>query len=285
MFSLKICECSEKKRSSLKIKLKSNRAMLDIEPEKDLEFCALCKNPQISKKEARKIIRKAVKKTQIEKGFLIGQDIRNLRAQTGMTLRKFGALLNIHYSKISAVENGYEIQTKAADQVIRMKSQEYITKNHPSRKKLKKILTYLLQQTGNTRVLLNTLMFYIDFWHFKKTHSSITQADYIPLQDAPYPKSFHEIIQEMIDGGELTPIKEHRFKINKEADISEFTKEELATIDDLIALSAHKKGKNIFDLSQEEKGFIETPLYKTIPYEYAKDLKIEELLDEIAETG
>ena len=285
MFSLKICECSEKKCSSLNIKLKSNRAMLDIEPEKDLDFCAICKNPQISKKEAREIIRKSVKKAQIEKGFLIGEDIRNLRAQAGMTLREFGALLNIHYSKISAIENGYEIQTRVADQIIRMKAQEYITKNHPGRKKLKKTLAYILQQSGNTRVLLNTLMFYIDFWYFKKTHSSITKTHYIPFQDAPYPKSFHEIIQEMIDSGELTPIKGHRFKLNKEADISDFTKEELSTIDELIALSSHKKGKKIFELSQKEKGFIETPLYKTIPYEYAKDLKIEELLYEIAETG
>jgi len=285
MFSLKICECLEKKSSSLNIKLKSNRAMLDIETEKDLEFCALCKSPQISKKEAREIIRKAVKKTQIEKGFLTGDEVRTLRAQTGMSLREFGALLKIHYSKISAVENGYEIQTKVADQVIRIKSQECITKNHPSRKKLKKILAYLIHRNGNREVLLNTLLFYSDFWHFKKTHSSITQADYISFQDAPYPKDFHEILQDMIDSSKITPIKGHRFSVNEQLDMSEFNKEEISTIEELITLSTHGKDRKIFDLSQEEKGFIETPLYKTISYDYAKDIKIEELLDEIAETG
>jgi len=259
--------------------------MLDIEHQEGVEFCDLCKNPQISKKKAQEIIRDAVKKTQRKKGFLTGPEIRGLRAQTGMCLREFGSFLKIHYSKISAVENGYEIQTKVADQVIRMKAQQYITQNHPSRKKLKKILAYVIHRTRNTGVLLSALLFYIDFWHFKKTHSSITETDYTSFQDAPYPKSFHEIIQEMIDTGELTPIHGHRFKLNKKADVRDFTSKELSTVDELITLSAHEKGRKIFELSQREKGFIETALYKTISYEYAKDLKIEELLDEIAETG
>ena len=90
----------------------------------------------------------------------------------------------------------------------------------------------------------------------------------------------------MIADGEITAIEGHRFRVNKTPDMSEFSVEEMESINDIIKLAKNDKGQKLFDLSHEERGFIETPLYETISYEkYAKDLKIEELLNEIAETG
>ena len=248
-------------------------------------FCKCCKKPFISREVAKKLVRQALEEKQKDLGFLIGSEIRALREKTGLKGKEFAELVKIDNTTISGLENGYLLQTKMADQIIRMKSQEYIKQNDPSRKKLKAVFAYLMRHAETSKLFLNKMMFYVDFWNYKNWGKSITGADYIPLQYGPCPNDYQEILQEMINDHEITPIYGHCFTVNNPPDMSEFSAEELKTIDRVVALASTDKGKKLFDLSHEEKGFIETPLYETISYEYAKDLKIEELLNEIAETG
>lgn len=296
MFSMKVCECQEEHGCTLKndaFIIKHSSGELEILPkgipgEYSLHvfgFCRKCKKPYLSKEKAKEFVRRAVEKKQKTLGFLTGEEVRELRDQTGMSVRTFGEFLKIHYATISGIENGNIIQTKTADQVIRTKTKEYITRNAPERKKLKKVFAYMIQTVGTSKLFLNKMMFYVDFWHFKKTDISLTGSNYTPLQYGPCPVGYQDILQEMIEDGEITPIGGHCFRVNKTPDMSEFSPEKMQSINDIVALAKNDKGKKLFDLSHEEKGFIETPLYEMIPYEYAKDLKIEELLNEIAETG
>ena len=293
MFSMEICECKENHGVKFRTEpylLQGTYGTIEIFPRGrdslNFGFCKHCDKPYLSKEKAKEIVRDVLEKRQKEKGLLTGEELRELREQTGLTVREFGALTKINYGRISAIENGYVIQSKANDQVIRMKTKEFIKRNNPARKKLKRVFAKLMQQVDTSKLFLNKIMFYVDFWNFKKTDKSITGGEYIPLQYGPCPKDYDEILQEMIDDGEITPIKGYSFNVNKEPDMSEFSKEEMETINEIISLAKHDKGQELFELSHKEKGFMETPSYETIPYEYAKDLKIDyELLEEIKKTG
>ena len=296
MFSIKVCECKEDHGGTIKNEafvIHCSNNELEILPKRTpgqysphlFGFCNNCNKPYLSKEKAKEFVRRAVEKRQKSLGFLTGVEVRKLRDQTGMTVRVFGEFLSIHYATISSVENGYSIQTKTADQVIRTKAEAYIKRNAPSRKKVKRVFAHMIQTVGTSKLFLNKMMFYVDFWNFKRLGKSLTGGNYTPLQYGPCPVDYHEILQEMIADGDITAIEGHRFRVNKTPDMSEFSVEEMESINDIIKLAKNDKGQKLFDLSHEERGFIETPLYETISYEYAKDLKIEELLNEITETG
>jgi DNA-binding transcriptional regulator YiaG len=290
VFSMKVCECQKDHGDTVKrdaLAIQQAYGVIKLIPNVDnLLFCSRCNNPHISKKEAKLIIGKVVEKKQKSLGFLTGREIRSLRDQMGMTVRDFGAFLKMDSGNLSSIENGHLIQSKPNDQLIRIRTEEYITRNSPQRKKLKKVFAHMIQTVGTSKLFLNKMMFYVDFWNFKKLGKSLTGGSYTPFQYGPCPVGYHEILKEMIADCEITAIEGHRFRVTKTPDMSEFSVEEMESINDIIKLARNDKGQKLFNLSHEEKGFIETPLYETISYEkYAKDLKIEELLNEIAGTG
>lgn len=290
MFSIKVCECNNNHGDTVKkedITIRESYGVVETTPNSyGLKFCAHCDKALTSKERAREIIRGLVETKQRSLGFLTSSEVRGLRAQTEMSVRTFGEFVKVNYATISAIENGYAIQNKTSDQVIRTKAEAYIKRNAPERKKVKKIFSHMIQTVGTSKLFLNKMMFYVDFWNFKRSGKSLTGGNYTPLQYGPCPVDYHEILQEMIADGDITAIEGHRFRVNKTPDMSEFSVEEMESINDIIKLAKNDKGQKLFDLSHEERGFIETPLYETISYEkYAKDLKIEELLNEITETG
>ena len=150
---------------------------------------------------------------------------------------------------------------------------------NPQRKRLKQVFLRLIEKVDTSKIFLNKIMFYVDFWHYTKFHKSITGTNYIPLQYGPCPEHYHEILKEMIDGSLISCEADHCFKVNLSPDLRGFTQDEIQTIDEIIALAQTDRGKKLFDLSHQEKGFLETPLYQPISYEiYARDLKIENLI-------
>ncbi len=294
MLYLKICDCKENHKTVLKsekIKIRTSMGDIFIDPLKDdflsshvkFGFCRECSKAAVSKEVARKIVKSAVEEKQKELGILTGDDIRAIRTEMKMSYGKMGKFLQIPYSNIAHWEAGTLIQDRAIDQLIRIRTDEYLKKQLPSRKKLKSIFSHMIQQVDTSKMFLNKMAFYVDFWNLKRLGKSITESTYVPLQYGPCPDNYHEILKEMIDEGLVTPIEGHRFKVNIDPDMSDFTSDEMQTIDDVVKVAQTDKGKKLFDKSHKERGFKETPLYQPIHPDYAKDLKIEELLDEINE--
>ena len=283
MFLLEICNCpedyGEKKTDKNYLAYHTNRnAKNPIEVSHRItnsRICTYCNLPKITKDQAEEAVRKAIKEKQREQKLLNGDEIRVLRNKMGMTVRAFGEFLGISFNYLSAVENFRWIQSKGNDQIIRIKTAEFIKKSDPKRRKLKSIFSKMMQEVGTSKLFLNKMMFYIDFKHFKKFGKSITGSDYVAMQYGPCPKDFYAILQEMIEDGNIIPIEEHCFKVKKSPDMSGFSDKELETIDKIINLCREDGGRALYDLSHKEKGFLETPLMEEIPYEYAKDLQIE----------
>jgi DNA-binding transcriptional regulator YiaG len=248
-------------------------------------FCKNCGKAYLSKEKAKSFVQKAIKAKKKKLGLLTGEEMRRIRSKMNMSLVKMGRLLQIPPTNIFHWENNNVIQDYATDNYIRMKTEKYFLQQAPSRNKSKKVFSYMMKHVDTSKLFLNKMMFYADFWSFKKFNASITDSNYVPMQYGPCPKDYQEILKEMIGDGEITPVEGHRFRVDKSPDMSEFSEEAMQSIDDIITLAKNDKGKRLFDLSHKEPGFLETPLYETIPYEYAKDLQIEELLDEIKKTA
>ena len=195
MFSIKVCDCKNKPVDTVKkedITIRESYGVVETIPNLyGLEFCAHCNKALTSKDRAREIIRGIVETKQRSLGFLTGSELRELRNKMGMTLREFGAFLNIDFRNLSSIENGRLIQSRSNDQLIRLKSKEYLTHNAPQRKKIKKVFAHMIQTVGTSKLFLNKMMFYVDFWNFKKLGKSLTGGNYTPLQYGPCPVDYH----------------------------------------------------------------------------------------------
>lgn len=224
----------------------------------------------------------SLEEQQKRRGFLTGQELKCMRSELSMSLREFAKLVGVTHSVINQIENGVKLQSAGTDSLIRNRFIAYKEKTDPKRVRAKKVFSYLIQQIDTSKLFLNKMMFYIDFWHFKKTGESITGMTYIPLQYGPCPDGYDTLLKEMIEEKTVSQIKGHRFKLNSTPDMSELTPEEMETINTVIKIGLKDNAEKLFNLSHEERGFIETPLYQPISHEYAKDLRIEELLSEIA---
>lgn len=296
MFSLSCCKCEKDHgtvSSSEPIKLDTASGVkvypLGLRFEKEwinFGFCKHCNKAKLSKEEAKIVLWDAIEKRQKEKGFLTGREIKAFRQQANMKVQDLANLTQMNRSVLSATENGYHIQTAMNEDILRTKIAEYLKKHDPVKRRLKKVFSFLIDQVQTSKIFLNKMMFYVDFLNYKQSKQSLTGSEYVPMQYGPCPKDYQEILQEMITDGEITALEGHKFSVDKTPDMSEFSAEEMESINDIIKLAKNDKGRKLFQLSHKEKGFKETPMMQPISYEkYAKDLKIEELLNEIAETG
>ena len=122
---------------------------------------------------------------------------------------------------------------------------------------------------------MNKILFYIDFYHFKKHGISITGSKYVPLQYGPCPDRFQEHFQRYIDQGVLIPLNGYKFEIGQEPDMSIFTEQEMETINHVFNLCKDDGGRKLYELSHEEEGYLKTPACQPISYgKHASELKI-----------
>jgi uncharacterized phage-associated protein/DNA-binding transcriptional regulator YiaG len=130
---------------------------------------------------------------------------------------------------------------------------------------------------------LNKLLFYTDFYHFKKTGFSISGAIYRAIQYGPVPNDYDTLYQEVIkkekiecvvsEEGDFTseqflPIK------NKTFDAALFTEQEIQTLNEISQKFKSFTAKKIKDISHEETAWIENEKNKgLISFDYAFELK------------
>ncbi|WP_285398145.1 type II toxin-antitoxin system antitoxin SocA domain-containing protein, partial [Lysinibacillus sp. fls2-241-R2A-57] len=120
---------------------------------------------------------------------------------------------------------------------------------------------------------LNKLMFYADYYFFKKYSESISGGKYIRDYYGPVPEKFQTLYDNVKDI-EIVE-NEHGSYINPISDKSEkeiFNDQELEILN-----FVYKKFKNMYaneikDFSHEEKCWIEISNKSLIPYSYAEDL-------------
>jgi len=137
-------------------------------------------------------------------------------------------------------------------------------------------------EEGTLKTVLNKLLFYADFKHFKEYTVSITGARYARIPFGPAPdnydyyfatlKRYGELSVEEIEYGDA--VTGEKFVSERKPDFTLFSDTELKIIAEV---KIHFKGftvKRISDFSHNERGYKETSNGNIISYNYADSLKI-----------
>lgn len=137
-------------------------------------------------------------------------------------------------------------------------------------------------EEGTLKTVLNKLLFYADFKHFKENTVSITGARYARIPFGPAPdnfdyyfatlKSYGKLIVEEIEYGD--DVTGEKFISEAKPDLTLFSDTELKIIAEV---KIHFKGftaKRISDFSHNERGYRETSQGNIISYKYANSLQI-----------
>lgn len=147
-------------------------------------------------------------------------------------------------------------------------------------RKLAELLLYLADRleeepaAGATK--LNKLAFFADFAHVRTTGQPITGADYQRLPHGPAPRRLVPVRDRLIAKGdaELVDVThlgyvQQRLVARRPADLSVFTEEERATIDEVIERLGDRTGTELSDLSHREPAWELVKEGDLIPYEAA----------------
>jgi putative zinc finger/helix-turn-helix YgiT family protein len=254
--------------------------------------CTSCSTPFMNTAQMNLLRRATADRYRQLNGLLTSEQIIRYRESLGMSQTGFARYLNVGEASIKRWET-YFIQDASQDEHIRLKCDEaYAETNYlnvhwkrqepdifSGNKKLsfellKNVALYLVSKTKETIIYLNKLHFYIDFYHFKKYGRSITGVRYVPLKYGPCPDQYKVIYDNLVNSGVLTLSGEYKYQAVVKPDLSLFDDKEKETLDYVYKLYKDYGGKALFELSHQEKAYVDTPECTFISYEYAKDLKI-----------
>ena len=143
--------------------------------------------------------------------------------------------------------------------------------------KLRELVLYIARKSesdprfGATK--LNKILFYADFLAYLQLGKPITGADYQKLEHGPAPRRLLPLQKEMESKEEGVLVdrifcgrKQKRLMAMREPDLSDFTGEEIALVDEILEIC---KGANATDLSEATHGLTAWRAFQkgeSIPY-------------------
>jgi len=121
---------------------------------------------------------------------------------------------------------------------------------------------------------LNKILYFADFYHFKYTGKSITDAEYFKLEHGPAPKDLVRARQELIDEGRLD-IKpreiaggwiQKRPIVKKGVDEKKFTEFQRDLVSQAVNMACSYAAGQISEISHKHLSWKLAELEETIPY-------------------
>jgi hypothetical protein len=166
------------------------------------------------------------------------------------------------------MDTAYKTQHGAHDQV-------------PNEDKLRQLTIYIASRSEEdacfSRIKLNKIIFYSDVMHYIRTGRSITGSAYIKMPYGPCPKSFHILEANMSSADELKIQKRVVYGHTQKRpialvppELSLFTAEEIATVDEMLQHFWGFNATEISDISHLFVGWQLAEQYETIPYSVAR---------------
>jgi|SRR6185312_10594738 len=153
----------------------------------------------------------------------------------------------------------------------------------PDLEKINNLVLYFAEKIKPFKTKMNKLLFYADFFHFKKTGYSITGLTYQAIQKGPVPKNYDWIFDNGMEkkfikiklhdygnymGEQFLPTGELIFKKDS------FTHSELKAMEAVAASFKKATVNEIVSKSHEEKAWNDNvDEFKLISYDYAFELK------------
>lgn len=144
-------------------------------------------------------------------------------------------------------------------------------------KKFRELILYVARETeadpkcGKTK--LYKILFYSDFWAYSKLGHSISGQDYQKLKNGPAPRRGYPEIKEMVEAHlcawavrDYFGRSQQKLLALREPDLSDFTGEEIAIVQDVIRILRSLDASEVSDLSHRFTGWQLAEDGETIPY-------------------
>lgn len=120
---------------------------------------------------------------------------------------------------------------------------------------------------------LNKVLFFAEFTHLRRHHAVISGCEFQKLTHGPAPRQLLPVRRRLLAAGEAELVEEdflgrpqQRLVPRRPADLSAFTKEELASVDDVLEQLGGMTGTQVSELSHQEPGWRLTEIGETIPF-------------------
>jgi hypothetical protein len=143
--------------------------------------------------------------------------------------------------------------------------------------RFRELVLYVARETeadpkcGKTK--LYKILFYSDFWAFQKLGHSISGQEYHKLKNGPAPRQAFPVISEMVQSEECAWADREYFGRSqkkllalREPNLSDFTGEEVAIVQDVIRMLWRFDATEVSDLSHRFVGWQLAEEGETIPY-------------------
>ncbi len=238
----------------------------------------------------------------------IGERIKKLRLDKGLSQEKAAAALHIGRVSYSQIESGkrkltaeeiskiskiFNIPTDALlnpDHNIEVSLEKNdkpdsnraeVRINVPQKKiaKFKEVLIYILTKVGSRlnvgETVIYKLLYFIDFDYYEKYEEQLIGATYMKNHYGPTPIEFKKIVDEM-EGSDLAKVKGEYFQYPqtkylplREPDLSKLDGRELKLIDEVLERFSYLNANEISEYSHKDIPWLTTEDGKTIDYEKA----------------
>ena len=237
----------------------------------------------------------------------LGENIKILREQHGITQQKLADLLGLSRPTVSQIEIGerklsadeliklagifnisveYLLGLKKEPQIIikkterkeRPKYQVRINVPQKNVKKFKEVLLYILNKVGSKpnigETVLYKILYFIDFDFYEKYEEQLIGATYIKNNYGPTPVEFRKIVEKMIDDGEIIKVESTYFEYPqtkylpvRKADLAKLKANEVEVIDDILNRLSDMNASQISEYSHNDVPWLTTENQGIIEYE------------------
>lgn len=237
----------------------------------------------------------------------LGENIKILREQHGITQQKLADLLSLSRPTVSQIEIGE--RKLSADELIKLAdifniSVEYLLGlkrepkiiikkterkekpkyqvriNVPQKniKKFKEVLLYILNKVGSKpnigETVLYKILYFIDFDFYEKYEEQLIGATYIKNNYGPTPVEFRKIVEKMIDDGEIIKVESTYFEYPqtkylpvRKADLAKLKANEIELIDNILHRLSDMNTSQISEYSHNDVPWLTTENQEIIEYE------------------
>ena len=236
----------------------------------------------------------------------IGQRIKKLREEIGISQQDLADRLGVQRPTISQMENGdrkifadeliklSEILNTSIPHLMGLENQPEIVLeesrqrtakpqiriNVPARnlEKFKEVLLYILGKVGSKpnigETVVYKLLYFIDFDYYEKYEEQLIGATYLKNQHGPTPIEFKKIIEKMIKDKEIEKIKSTYFSFPqtkylplRKPNLSKLKANEMELIEDVLCKLSDMNAAQISEYSHNDVPWLTTESGKEIEYE------------------
>jgi transcriptional regulator with XRE-family HTH domain len=237
----------------------------------------------------------------------IGDRIRRLREQAGMSQEELANRLGVARPTVSQMENGQRkvsaddltklcsILQVPADVLLGIQGEPVVSiqKGRKKRKKraslrisvpqrnmekLKQVVLYILNQIGSKPnvglTVLYKLLYFIDFDFYEKYEEQLIGATYIKNRFGPTPVEFKKIADRMVKDKEITRVRNECFRYPQTKylplvppDLSGLKANELATINLVLSRLSDMTAKQVSEYSHRDVPWLSAEEGEPIEYE------------------